>query len=125
MKDSILKSPPAEPRWGLTAAFILQRASLPLEPTSPSNLKTTMNMKRIQIILAALVLSVSVSCTADFLDVSPTTEIPEKDYYDDYETLLKGLMAAYAPLQWPDFVFGEYGPLIFVSDVMSDAVRVG
>ena len=49
-----------------------------------------MNMKRIQIILAALVLSVSVSCTADFLDVDPTTEIPEKDYYDDYETLLKG-----------------------------------
>ena len=84
-----------------------------------------MNMKRIQIILAALVLSVFVSCTADFLDVSPTTEIPEKDYYDDYETLLKGLMAAYAPLQWPDFVFGEYGPLIFVSDVMSDDVRVG
>ena len=84
-----------------------------------------MNMKRIQIILAALVLSVSVSCTADFLDVDPTTEIPEKDYYDDYETLLKGLMAAYAPLQWPDFVFGEYGPLTFVSDVMSDNVRVG
>ena len=84
-----------------------------------------MNMKRIQIILAALVLSVSVSCTADFLDVDPTTEIPEKDYYDDYETLLKGLMAAYAPLQWPDFVFGEYGPLAFVSDVMSDDVRVG
>lgn len=84
-----------------------------------------MNMKRIQIILAALVLSVSVSCTADFLDVDPTTEIPEKDYYDDYETLLKELMAAYAPLQWPDFVFGEYGPLTFVSDVMSDDVRVG
>lgn len=84
-----------------------------------------MNMKRIQIILAALVLSVSVSCTAGFLDVDPTTEIPEKDYYDDYETLLKGLMAAYAPLQWPDFVFGEYGPLTFVSDVMSDDVRVG
>lgn len=84
-----------------------------------------MNMKRIQIILAALVLSVSVSCTVDFLDVDPTTEIPEKDYYDDYETLLKGLMAAYAPLQWPDFVFGEYGPLTFVSDVMSDDVRVG
>ena len=84
-----------------------------------------MNMKRIQIILAALVLSVSVSCTADFLDVDPTTEIPEKDYYDDYETLLKGLMAAYAPLQWPDFVFGEYGQLTFVSDVMSDDVRVG
>ena len=84
-----------------------------------------MNMKYIRIILAALVLSVSVSCTSDFLDVDPMTEIPEKDYYDDYETLLKGLMAAYAPLQWPDFVFGEYGPLAFVSDVMSDDVRVG
>lgn len=37
-----------------------------------------MNMKYIRIILAALVLSVSVSCTSDFLDVDPTTEIPEK-----------------------------------------------
>lgn len=79
-------------------------------------------MKRILILL---LLWASVSCTADFLDVDPTTEIPEKEYYDSYETLMKGLMAAYAPLQWPDFVFGQYGPLTFVSDVMSDDVRVG
>ena len=34
-------------------------------------------------------------------------------------------MAAYNVLQWPDFVFWEYGPLPFISDIMSDDVRVG
>ncbi len=65
------------------------------------------------------------SCSSDFLNVTPTTEIPEDEYYDNYEKLMKGLMAAYAPMQWPDFVFGTYAPLQFVSDVMSDDVRVG
>ena len=84
-----------------------------------------MKKKHITIIAAVLTLLGASSCSSDFLHVTPTTEIPEDEYYDDYETLLKGLMAAYAPLQWPDFVFGNYAPLQFVSDVMSDDVRVG
>ena len=36
-----------------------------------------MNMKRILTILTALTLSATVSCTSDFLNVNPTTEIPE------------------------------------------------
>ena len=67
-----------------------------------------MQKKHITIIAAVLTLLGASSCSSDFLHVTPTTEIPEDEYYDDYETLLKGLMAAYAPLQWPDFVFGNY-----------------
>lgn len=84
-----------------------------------------MKMKRIYIAITLLCSLVLSSCSSDFLNVTPTTEIPETEYFDDYETLMKGLMAAYAPMQWPDFVFGGYAPLQFVSDVMSDDVRVG
>lgn len=84
-----------------------------------------MKMKRIYITLILLDCFVLTSCSSDFLDVIPTTEIPETEYFDDYESLMKGLMAAYAPMQWPDFVFGNYAPLQLVSDVMSDDVRVG
>ena len=84
-----------------------------------------MKMKRIYITLILLDCFVLTSCSSDFLDVTPTTEIPETEYFDDYESLMKGLMAAYAPMQWPDFVFGNYAPLQLVSDVMSDDVRVG
>ena len=84
-----------------------------------------MKMKRIYLTLILLDCFVLTSCSSDFLDVTPTTEIPETEYFDDYESLMKGLMAAYAPMQWPDFVFGNYAPLQLVSDVMSDDVRVG
>ena len=84
-----------------------------------------MKMKRIYITLILLDCFVLTSCSSDFLDVTPTTEIPETEYFDDYESLMKGLMTAYAPMQWPDFVFGNYAPLQLVSDVMSDDVRVG
>ncbi len=82
-------------------------------------------MKKIYITISLLCAIALTSCTEDFLNVTPTTEIPESEYFDDYDTLMKGLMAAYAPMQWPDFVFGNYAPLQFVSDVMSDDVRVG
>ena len=82
-------------------------------------------MKKIYIVITLVGLFATASCSSDFLNVTPTTEIPEDEYFDDYEKLMKGLMAAYAPMQWPDFVFGGYAPLQFVSDVMSDDVRVG
>lgn len=64
-------------------------------------------------------------CSDSFLDVKPTTQTPMEEYYDTEEKILKGLMAAYGPLQWPDYVFDQYNPLPLLSDVMSDDVRVG
>ncbi|MFT4221982.1 RagB/SusD family nutrient uptake outer membrane protein [Dysgonomonas sp.] len=83
-------------------------------------------MRKYKYIIAALLVTfVSFGCTSAFLDVDPTTEVPMEDYYDTEEKITKGLVSAYGPLQWPDFVFGQYAPLSFVSDVMSDDVRVG
>lgn len=82
-------------------------------------------MKKILIscgLISALAFS---SCGDSFLEVSPTTQIPQEEYYNSEDRITKGLMAAYAPLQWPDWAFGQYNPLEFISDVMSDDVRVG
>ena len=80
-------------------------------------------MKKLYIaILSIFLLS---SCGDSFLESNPTTEIPEDQYYTTEARILSGLMAAYGPLQWPDWAFGQYNPLEFVSDVMSDDVRVG
>lgn len=82
-------------------------------------------MKKIYILFGLTSLLFFNSCGDSFLEVDPTTEIPESEYYNSEERITKGLMAAYGPLQWPDWAFGQYNPLAFVSDVMSDDVRVG
>lgn len=77
------------------------------------------------IIISIVSFFLLVGCSDSFLEVKPTTQTPMEEYYDTEEKILKGLMAAYGPLQWPDYVFDQYNPLPFLSDVMSDDVRVG
>ena len=82
-------------------------------------------MKKIAIslIVAALVLP---ACSTDFLEVEPTTIIPEEDSYKTENDIVKALMAAYAPLQALDFCYsdfttvGEYHPYQFISDILAD-----
>ena len=82
-------------------------------------------MKKIAIslILAALILP---ACSTDFLEVEPTTIIPEEDSYKTENDIVKALMAAYAPLQALDFCYsdfttkGEYHPYQFISDILAD-----
>ncbi|PXV65472.1 putative outer membrane starch-binding protein [Dysgonomonas alginatilytica] len=81
-------------------------------------------MKKILIFGLTSLLMLS-SCTESFLESTPTTQIPAEQFYNSEERITQGLIAAYAPLQWPDWAFGQYNPLQFVSDVMSDDVRVG
>lgn len=82
-------------------------------------------MKKIRIYILFVLPMLMLSCSDSFLDVSSTTQVPEENYYNTEDRITKGLMAAYAPLQWPDLAFGQYNPLQFMSDVMSDDVRVG
>ena len=67
------------------------------------------------------------SCTTDFLEVEPTTIIPEENSYKTESDISKALMAAYAPLQALDFCSsdtyrprGEYHPYQFISDILAD-----
>ncbi|MCQ2140129.1 MAG: RagB/SusD family nutrient uptake outer membrane protein [Bacteroidales bacterium] len=70
---------------------------------------------------AAMMLS---ACTTAFLEVEPTTTVPEETSYATEYDMTKALMAAYAPLQVFDFSFGmyeaEYHPYQFISDIMAD-----
>ena len=66
------------------------------------------------------------SCTTDFLEVAPTTIIPEEDSYQTETDIYKALMSAYAPLLAMDFCRsdftpkGEYHPYQFISDILAD-----
>lgn len=76
-------------------------------------------MKKLSIYILTLALALS-SCTTKFLEVEPTTTIPEELSYATERDLTKALMAAYAPLQALDFCEGEYHPYQFISDILAD-----
>ena len=84
-----------------------------------------MHMKAKYILLPLAFLLVS--CTTAFLEVEPTTIIPEENSYQTEADISKALMAAYAPLQALDFCSsstyrpkGEYHPYQFISDILAD-----
>lgn len=79
-------------------------------------------MKKIYFtIIAAVALC---ACTTEFLEVQPTTTVPEETSYANEHDMTKALMAAYAPLQVFDFSYesaeGEYHPYQFISDILAD-----
>jgi hypothetical protein len=111
--------------WELTGEYIHRQGPSLLELTLRFNFNDKKMRQYKHILIVLLITSGTFGCTESFLAVEPTTEVPMEDYYDTEEKITKGLISAYGPLQWPDFVFGNYAPLPFVSDVMSDDVRVG
>lgn len=66
---------------------------------------------------AALVFS---ACTTEFLEVEPTTTVPEETSYATERDITKALMAAYAPMIAFDFCEAEYHPYQFISDILAD-----
>lgn len=78
-----------------------------------------MNIMKKYIAPAIILLSMS-ACTSDFLEVDPTVTTPTEKYYDTPDKMAKALTAAYAPLQWFDFTYGEYHPLFFIYDILAD-----
>ena len=83
-----------------------------------------MHMKAKYILLPlALLLA---SCSTGFLEVEPTTIIPEEKSYKTENDIYKALMSAYAPLVALDFCRsdflpkGEYHPYQFISDILAD-----
>ncbi len=76
-------------------------------------------MKKIILTLLLPVLF-SVSCTSEFLEVTPTVTIPESQFYDTEEEINKALIAAYSPLQWMDFSYSGFHPIQFLADILAD-----
>ena len=75
------------------------------------------------IVIAALSLN---SCTDSFLTVQSASQLlADGTYYNTKAHLTEALVAAYDPLKWFDYSFGQYESLPLVSDVMSDDVMTG
>ena len=62
-----------------------------------------MIMKTYKLILAAAMTAMAVACTDKFLTVEHPTAMPIEDYFTTEGHLAEALVAAYDPLQWPDW----------------------
>lgn len=84
-------------------------------------------MKKLIIISGIAITALSLnSCTDDFLTVQSASQLlADGTYYNSKAHLTEALVAAYDPLKWFDYSFGQYENLPFVSDVMSDDVMTG
>lgn len=65
------------------------------------------------------------SCSDDFLEVESASSVDINDYYTTEERIFEALVAAYDPLCWTDYAWGQFTQLNLISDVMSDDVYVG
>lgn len=84
-------------------------------------------MKKIILIFSAglFLLLGNTSCGDDFLSSTPTVDIPEEEFFTSEEKMLNSVMAAYQPLMWHDWAFGQYNPLMILGDLMGGDVLPG
>lgn len=84
-------------------------------------------MKKYINIIAGLLLSsmIATGCSDDFLTVVPPTQETIEDYFNSEARVFEALVAAYDPLQWPDWSMGQYNPINIMSDIMADDIWVG
>lgn len=78
--------------------------------------------KYIYLIAAMIGLS---ACSDDFLTVKSPDKISIDEYYNSESRIFEALVAAYDPLQWPDWGMSEYNPSLIMSDIMADDIWVG
>lgn len=74
---------------------------------------------------AALALTLTTSCTNDFLDTKSPTQPSADEYFSTKAHVDEAVVAAYDPLQWTDWGIGEYAPYTLMSDIMADDMWVG
>lgn len=64
-------------------------------------------------------------CSDSFLEVDSKTQETIDTYFTTDEHIQEAVVAAYDPLQWPDWGMGEYNPVNIMSDIMADDIWVG
>lgn len=82
-------------------------------------------MKTYRILAAFAALAFATACTTDFLTVENPKAKPIEDYFNTESTVFESLVAAYAPLHWPDWFGDKYSPVNIASDVMADQLWPG
>ncbi len=64
-------------------------------------------------------------CSDSFLETQSQTQETIDTYFTTDEHVQEAVVAAYAPLAWPDWAMGQYNPLHIMSDIMADDLWVG
>ena len=65
------------------------------------------------------------SCSEDFLTAVSPDQIVVEEYFKTEAKIYEALVAAYDPLQWPDWNGSEYNPALIITDMMGDDILVG
>ena len=74
---------------------------------------------------ASLMALMTTSCSDSFLVVEPPMQVTVEQYFTTEEHVYESLIAAYDPLQWPDWSMGQYNPVNIMADIMADDIWVG
>lgn len=64
-------------------------------------------------------------CSDSFLNVESKTQETIDTYFTTDEHIQEAVVAAYDPLQWPDWGMDQYNPINIMSDIMADDIWVG
>jgi hypothetical protein len=83
-------------------------------------------MKRISYIASGLLFAsfALTGCSDSFLEVTSATQEDADEYFTTDEHIQEAVVAAYDPLEWPDWT-EEYNPVNIMSDIMADDIWVG
>ena len=82
-------------------------------------------MKKIYIAIIALASIITASCSNDFVTPSHNSSEPLDDYFRNEARMFESLVAAYDPLEWFDYSFGQYCSIPLFSDSMGDDINCG
>ncbi|MCC8072144.1 MAG: RagB/SusD family nutrient uptake outer membrane protein, partial [Bacteroidales bacterium] len=65
------------------------------------------------------------ACSDSFLEVDSPTQALIDTYFTTDEHIQEAVVAAYDPLEWPDWNGSQYNPVNIMSDIMADDIWVG
>ena len=71
-------------------------------------------------VLATSMTLVNTSCSDSFLEVENPSGENLEEYYTTDEHINEALNAAYDPIHWPDWGFGQYNALNIDAEIMGD-----
>ena len=82
-------------------------------------------MKKIYLALSAAALLLVSACSTDFVSPKHNSSEPLDEYFNTEARMFQSLVAAYDPLEWFDYAFGQYDALHLVNDIMADDMYCG
>ena len=82
-------------------------------------------MKKIYLAIFAAALMLVSACSKEFVSPRHNSSEPLEDYFNTEARMFQSLVAAYDPLEWFDYAFGQYDALHLVNDIMADDMYCG